>query len=142
MPKPGGRKKLKPSIPFPFVLDHLESHNPDLQPETRRMFGCLAVYVGGKLVLILRDQESHPSDNGVWIVTRREHHPSLDQDIPGLRSVALMGAQQGSSWRNMPADFEGFESGVERICTLIRRGDPRIGIVPSTKSKVKARKSK
>jgi hypothetical protein len=38
--------KKKKKIPFEFVLDELE----DLEPRTRPMFGCTAVYVEGALV--------------------------------------------------------------------------------------------
>jgi hypothetical protein len=39
-------------IPHAFVLDAITA----LSPKTRLMFGCLAVYVADKIVLILRDK--------------------------------------------------------------------------------------
>jgi hypothetical protein len=44
-------KRRKP-IPHAFVLDAIAS----LSPYTRPMFGCLAIYVKDKIVLILRDK--------------------------------------------------------------------------------------
>ncbi len=44
-------KQRKP-IPHEFVLDAVAS----LSPRTRSMFGCLAIYVQDKIVLILRDK--------------------------------------------------------------------------------------
>ena len=40
------------------------------------MFGCLAVYVQDKRVLILRDKREGAADNGVWLATTEEHHQS------------------------------------------------------------------
>lgn len=49
-------KKHKP-VPHAFVLDAIAS----LSPYTRPMFGCLAVYVKDKIVLILRDKPTSAS---------------------------------------------------------------------------------
>ncbi len=46
------RRKI---APHEFVLDALAP----LAPTTRPMFGCLAVYVEDKIVLILRDRAIH-----------------------------------------------------------------------------------
>jgi len=45
-------KQRKPT-PHAFVLDAISA----LSPYTRPMFGCLAIYVKDKIVLILRDTE-------------------------------------------------------------------------------------
>jgi hypothetical protein len=55
-------KQRKP-VPHEFVLDAMAP----LSPETRSMFGCLAVYVQDKIVLILRDKRDGTADNGVWL---------------------------------------------------------------------------
>ena len=57
-------KRRKP-VPYEFVLDAIAP----LSPETRPMFGCLAVYVEGKIVLILREKRNVTEDNGVWFAT-------------------------------------------------------------------------
>ena len=44
-------KKRKP-VPHEFVLEALAP----VSPMTRSMFGCLAIYVHNKIVLILRDE--------------------------------------------------------------------------------------
>ena len=62
-------KRRKP-VPNAFVLDAIAS----LSPYTRPMFGCLAVYVKDKIVLILRDKLTSTGDNGVWLATTEEHH--------------------------------------------------------------------
>jgi len=55
------------------------------------MFGCLAVYIGEKIVLILREKSTYPSDNGVWLATTEEHHSSLRSEFPHMRSIGLLG---------------------------------------------------
>ena len=53
--------KPRKVIPHAFVLEALAP----LAPETRLMFGCLAVYVGDQIVLALRDKGDHTADNSV-----------------------------------------------------------------------------
>lgn len=53
-------RQRKP-VPHEFVLDALA----EFQPRTNPMFGCLAVYVGEKIVLVLRDKRDGRADNGV-----------------------------------------------------------------------------
>ena len=48
------RKQRKP-IPHAFVLEAIST----LSPYTHPMFGCLAVYVKDKIVLILRDKPTN-----------------------------------------------------------------------------------
>ena len=62
--------KQRKAVPHEFVLDAIAP----LSPETRSMFGCLAVYVQDKIVLILRDKRDGTADNGVWLATTEEHH--------------------------------------------------------------------
>ena len=47
--------------PHAFVLEAIA----DLSPVTKHMFGCLAVYVEEKIVLILRQRPDYTADNGV-----------------------------------------------------------------------------
>jgi hypothetical protein len=71
--------------PHEFVLDAISA----LAPETRSMFGCLAVYVGEKIVLILRDKRDQTADNGVWLATTEQHHSSLRREFPNMRSIQV-----------------------------------------------------
>ena len=127
VPKP--RKK----IPFEFVLDAI-AH---LEPRTNPMFGCLAVYIREKIVLILRDKENATTpDNGVWLATTVEHHASLHKDFPNMRSIELFG-KEVTQWQLLPVDAPDFEESALRACELISRGDPRIGKVPKRKRAVR-----
>ncbi len=118
--------KLRRRVPFEFVLEALSS----LSPYTRPMFGCTAVYVADKIVLILRDKPNSEADNGVWLATTKEHHESLHQDFPNLRSIQVLGAPV-TGWQVLPADAPDFEAAATRACELILARDPRIGKVPA-----------
>lgn len=98
------------------------------------MFGCYAIYVGEKIVLILRDRKDHPSDNGVWIATTEEHYPELKKIFPNMRSVRLLGGKK-TAWQNIPKTAPDFEASVMRACELVLRNDPRVGKIPQRKKK-------
>jgi hypothetical protein len=124
-----GVKKRKP-VPHEFVLDALAP----LSPRTRPMFGCLAIYVEDKIVLILRnkDKPDQTTDNGVWLATTEEHHQSLRRDFPSMRSIKVLG-KKVTGWQVLPADAEDFEEAALRSCELVLAGDPRIGKVPGAR---------
>jgi hypothetical protein len=123
---------MKQKIPFEFVLEELDR----VHPRVRSMFGCYAIYVGEKLVLILRQRKDHSDDNGVWLASTREHHESLKKEFPCMRSVRLLGAVE-TVWQNIPVDEDDFEELVLKACELIRKGDSRIGKIPKMKKKKK-----
>jgi hypothetical protein len=116
-------KQRKP-VPYEFVLDALAS----LSPVTRPMFGCLAVYVEDKIVLILRDKCDGKEDNGVWLATTDEHHESLRRDFPNMRSIGVLG-KKVTGWQILPSDSQDFEEAALRACDFVLAGDPRIGKV-------------
>ena len=117
-----------PKVPHEFVLDALFA----LAPRTNPMFGCLAVYVGEKIVLILRDRPTSPSDNGVCLATTVEHHTSLRREFPNMRSIQVLG-KKVTGWQLLPADAPDFEEAALHACDLISARDPRIGKVPGAK---------
>jgi hypothetical protein len=130
-PMPGSERiavKKRRRVPHEFVLDAITP----LSPWTRSMFGCLAVYVKDKIVLVLRDKPDHAADNGVWLATTKEHHESLRREFPNLRSIQVLGGRV-TGWQVLPAEEGDFEAAALRACELILAGDPRIGKVPETK---------
>lgn len=120
--------RARKAPPHEFVLEALA----DLSPKTRPMFGCLAVYVGAKIVVILRDRPTHTADNGVWLATTAEHHDSLRREFPNLRSIGVLG-KEITGWQILPAEAPDFEETALRACELIAARDPRIGKVPVAK---------
>ncbi len=131
------KPKARKTIPFDFVLAALDP----VQPWTRPMFGCVAVYVGEKIVLFLRNKQNHPDDNGVWLATTRDHHPSLREEFPHMRSIALLG-EEVSSWQVLPANAPDFEESIMRACEMIIARDPRIGKIPSSRTRKAAQKKR
>lgn len=93
------------------------------------MFGCLAVYVEEKIVLILRDKAASSVDNGVWLATTVEHHESLRGEFPSMRSIELLG-KKVTGWQVLPLDAPDFEQAALRACELVLARDPRIGKIP------------
>lgn len=121
---------MKQKIPFEFVLEELDRIHPRVRP----MFGCYAIYIGEKLVLILRQRKDYTDDNGVWLAIPHEHRESLRKEFPCMRSVRLLGKVE-TVWQNIPVDKDDFEELVLKACELIRKGDVRIGKIPKQKKK-------
>jgi hypothetical protein len=125
--------KRRKAVPFEFVLDALSP----IEPVTRPMFGCLAIYVGPKIVLILRDKGGQDRDNGVWLATTLEHHESLRSEFPHMRSIEVFG-KAVTGWQVLPADAPDFEEAALRACEMVMARDPRIGKVPNSKKRKRA----
>ena len=120
--------RQRKTVPHEFVLDAIAG----LSPETRSMFGCLAVYVEDKIVLVLRDKRDETADNGVWLATTEEHHESLRREFPNMRSIRVFG-KKVTGWQVLPVDAPDFEEAALRACELIVTRDPRIGKVPGAR---------
>ena len=120
----------KKPIPFDFVFEYLEPLPYTVKP----FFGCHGVYVGNKIVLILRERADHTESNGVWIATLHQHHASLKKIFPSMQSVTVLNNGEGeTAWQMIPVSANDFESSVLELCQMIRRKDERIGRVPKKK---------
>ena len=128
--------KKRKTVPHDFVLEALAV----LSPITRPMFGCIAVYVGEKIVLALRDKPAATTDNGVWLATTEMHHESLRLAFPNMRSIGVLG-KSVTGWQVLPADAPDFEEAALRACELIAANDPRIGKVPKARKTAAKRSS-
>ncbi len=117
--------RRKKPLPHPFVLEAIS----EVVTKTHPMFGCLAVYVREKIVLILRDKRDGSADDGVWLATAAEHHESLRREFPNMRSVAVFG-RDVTDWQVLATDTADFEEAALHACELVIAGDPRIGKAP------------
>jgi hypothetical protein len=124
------RKKTSATLPFTFVFDHLYPIEPEIKP----MFGCFALYVNKKIVLILRKRDEHSEFNGVWLATMREYHVGLRKIFPSMKSIGFLG-EHPTNWQVLPESAEDFEESVIRACELVVKGDPRIGKIPKRKAR-------
>ncbi len=100
----------------------------------KRMFGGLACYYNGLLVAVLME-ESGSHWNGFLVPTDRSHHESLKHEIPGLINHPVLG-----KWLYAPLNDEAYETSSDLVLRLIRKNDPRVGIVPGLRKKKKAKK--
>jgi hypothetical protein len=129
--------RQRKAVPHQFVLDAIA----ELSPTTRPMFGCLAIYVARKIVLILRDKRDATADNGVWLATTKEHHDALRREFPNMRSIRVLG-KGVTGWQVLPADASDFEEAALRACDLILTRDPRIGKIPGGRRAAGSRPTK
>lgn len=101
------------------------------------MFGMFALYIGEKIVLILRQRTKYPEINGVWIATKEEHHKSLKKDFPSLQSISSYSDNNiETEWQLLALNSDDFENSVIKVCEFIKHNDPRIGkLIKSRKPK-------
>jgi hypothetical protein len=114
-------------IPFAFILDHILRDDIVIKP----MFGCFAIYAGGKLCLFLVDRDvpivkpdGETMDNGVHIATTAEHIDSLR---PGFPDAEFRRLKDGKVWILIAVDHPLFEEHVVKACEMINAHDQRIG---------------
>jgi hypothetical protein len=117
-----GIQSARSTVPFPFVLDELES----LRPTVKKVFGFTHVYLGEKLLFSLRDATTQRGTNGMWLYTTTDHADSLAAEFPELprRQIWRSGKK---AWVILASRLGDFEENAFRACELILRGDQRIG---------------
>ncbi|MFM1851762.1 MAG: hypothetical protein RIS54_1446 [Verrucomicrobiota bacterium] len=98
----------------------------------KAMFGGKAVYLDGRFVLYLADNEE--PWRGVLVPMEREHHAALIADRPALAPHPIL-----PKWLYLPESADSFEADAQWLIGRIRRRDPRVGIVPPA-AKRKARR--
>ena len=127
----GLAKPKRRSAPYPFIIEALAP----LEPEVRPMFSGWAVYLGEKIVLMVRDSPKKPKDNGVWLVfseTANLADPGIRKDFPSIRLIKLLGGKI-AHWRLIPADSPTFESETLHACELLLKHDLRFGRIPQSR---------
>jgi hypothetical protein len=99
---------------------------------TKRMFGGLAVYLFGRMMLLLVE----PTRTGRWkwhgvlICTEHAHQPALIHDFPALAPHAVL-----KKWLYIDSRHQAFEPTMERVAEAIAQGDPRFGIHPRPRAR-------
>jgi hypothetical protein len=126
-----GSSKPKQNPPHAFVLEALAP----LDPEVRRMFSGFAVYLGDRIVCMLRNHSKSPRDNGLWLVLSESTDPAdpgLRREFPSIRSIGLLG-NKIRHWLLIPSDGPDFESEALHACDLLLNHDPRLGRIPASR---------
>ena len=104
----------------------------------KRMFGALAAYLQGKLVMVLAENPGQRDYRGkdyafdIWdgilLPTERAHHESLTQEFSDLKSHPVLG-----KWLYLPASTKEFEFKGNEMASKIAEGDERFGVYPKLK---------
>jgi hypothetical protein len=104
------------------------------------MFGCLAAYVQGRMVMVLAEDPGERSYrgrtfaydiwNGIMLPTERKFHASLTQEFKSLKPHPVL-----AKWLYLPATDQDFETLASAYSDRIMAGDPRFGIEPQIKVK-------
>lgn len=110
--------RIKKVNALQWLLEPLEEEPGFFQ---RRMFGCEAAYLEGRMILVLADSEE--PWNGLMVCTSREHHESLQRQFPALVPHEILG-----KWLYISQTHDDFESVAGRLVDLAKRRDGRIGI--------------
>ncbi|MEQ1947728.1 MAG: hypothetical protein ABL995_11100 [Bryobacteraceae bacterium] len=102
------------------------AHHPSFF--TKRMFGGLAVYLFGRMMMCLVEPtRSGRSDwHGVMICTSHPHQPSLIAEFPILRPHHRL-----KKWLYVETRCQEFESTMTEIARAVARNDTRFGIAPA-----------
>jgi hypothetical protein len=87
------------------------------------MFGTKAVFLDGRLTLCFSAREE--PWRGVLVCTERDHHASLQREFPALSPHPIL-----PKWLYLAESQDSFERVAERLVTLARERDPRIGVAP------------
>lgn len=130
MGRPSRRSPPRPPHPLRWLIEPLEEDPTFLE---KPMFGCLAAYLEGRLVLLLSEGEE--PWNGVLVATSREHHPALLESFPALREHPVLG-----KWLYISQHHNKFEETVLKIVEKIVGGNVLIGVEPRPRKPRGARK--
>ena len=113
----------KKEQPLRWVIESLEEERSYLE---KSMFGCLAVYLHGRLSLLLTSGEE--PWNGLLIPTDHQFHDSIRRDYQNVFQHPVL-----KKWLYLPEASEDFESDAQEIVETIRMNDPRFGVEPKEK---------
>ena len=101
----------------------------------KRMFGCLAAYVRGRMVMALAEDPGERSYrgkaysydiwNGILLPTEKECHASLMKEFESLIAHPVLG-----KWLYLSSHDPNFETVARELADRIADGDSRLGIEP------------
>jgi len=97
---------------------------------TKRMFGGLAVYLFGRMMMVL----VQPTTTGRWkwhgvlICTEHEHQRAIIEEFPRLAPHDIL-----RKWLYIDSRNDDFESTIEQVTGAMARDDRRFGIHPTPK---------
>lgn len=123
------KSQTKMKHPLGWLLEPLEDHPTYLR---RKMFGCEAAYLNGRLMLVLAAGEE--PWNGMLVATGREFHQALQQEWRQLKPHPVLG-----KWLYLSQNNRDFEKVAKAIVEHVRQGDPQIGVEPKPRKRKRAK---
>ena len=99
----------------------------------KSMFGCLAIYLHGRLMLVLASGEEPWA--GVLIPTEHQFHDPIVKEFLDVVQHSVL-----KKWLYLPEATEDFETVASDIVEAVRMNDQRFGVEP--KERISKRKRK
>jgi hypothetical protein len=96
----------------------------------RAWFGCRAIYLHGRLMLVLCS--GGEPWNGLLIATEHEFHEDIRKEFQNVIQHPVL-----KKWLYLPEASENFESVCSDIVEAIRTGDQRFGVEPKERTRKK-----
>jgi len=127
-PAIGGPGAIRRVHPYAWLWEPLE---PEPSFLLRPMFGTRAAYLDGRLVLCFTAGDE--PWRGVLVCTEKAHHGSLMAEIPALAPHPVL-----PKWLYLADSFDGFDRRAEQLVALVKRRDPRIGVMPGERRRGRA----
>ena len=97
------------------------------------MFGCLAIYLHGRLMLALTSGEE--PWNGLLIPTEHQFHDAIQKEFRDVAQHSVL-----KKWLYLPEATEDFETVASDIVEAVRMNDQRFGVEPKERVKRKSKK--
>jgi hypothetical protein len=119
-----------------WIFEVFEDHPSFL---TKTMFGGLAVYLFGRMMMVLVE----PTRTGRWkwhgvlICTEHGQHPAIIEEFPELASRDVL-----KKWLYIDSRHEEFEPTMQLVAKAIARDDQRFGVRPRATEGSRSRRKK
>ena len=117
---PSSRKRIRKQHSLLWVVESLMEEPSYLE---KPMFGCLAIYLHGRLMLVLASGEE-PWD-GLLIPTEHQFHDAIVKEFSDVVQHSVL-----KKWLYLSEATEDFETVASDILGAVRMNDQRFGVEP------------
>ena len=97
------------------------------------MFGCLGIYLHGRLMLVLASGEE--PWNGLLIPTEHQFHGAIMKEFSDVVQHSVL-----KKWLYLPEETEDFETVASDIVEAVSMNDQRFGVEPLGRVSLKKKK--
>jgi len=124
-------KKKTKNHPLLWAVESLMEEPSYLE---KPMFGCLAIYLHGRLMLVLASGEE-PWD-GLLIPTEHQFHDAIVKEFQDVVQHPVL-----KKWLYLPEATEDFETVASDIVEAVKMNDQRFGVEPQERISKRKRKA-